>query len=101
MKKINKTLLGKTIIHLGGKKSGFHLHQLSQSRIIFYGWKRRAWFSALPGQLLDRHHDNSLDVLLHGEQSLDVVGLGVAVDRHPKDQLQEAAQVSRVVVNHL
>ena len=101
MKIITKTLQGNTDHIVSGKKSGCHLHQLSQSRIIFYGWKRRAWFSALPGQLLDRHHDNSLDVLLHGEQSLDVVGLGVAVDRHPKDQLQEAAQVTRVVVNHL
>ena len=40
---------------------------------------------------LDCHHDDPLDILLHGEESLDVVSLGVAVDGHPQDQLQEPA----------
>ena len=50
---------------------------------------------------LDCHHDDPLDILLHGEESLDVVSLGVAVDGHPQDQLQEPAQVTRVVFHHL
>ena len=55
-----------------------------------------SWF-----QYLDCHHHNPLNILLHGEQGLDVVRLGVAVDGHPQDQLQQATQVTRIVFHHL
>ena len=95
-----------------------NLHELSKCSVILNCWKGRAWLPSLSSQLLqfflvskklchvllphlDCHHHNPLDILLHGEQGLDVVRLGIAVDGHPQDQLQQPAQVTRIVFHHL
>ena len=93
-----------------------NLHELSKCSIILNCWKGRTRLSSLTCQLLqflchkgrdvllqhlNRHHHNPLDILLHGEQGLDVVRLRVAVDGHAQDQLQQPAQVTRIVFHHL